>query len=142
MTLDGVEWRFHVRERDNRIAILISQPGWAAASCRDYYYVSIEDLGSNGWKHREGSTEQRGGMSWGKAIQLAREWYVREAHAGRARPIATALECEVRELPLLRDLRDLVKAKLDSGEIACGGKVEDAIRALERLVPGSVTVIE
>ena len=88
MTLDGVEQRFHVRERDNRIAIVITQPGWAAHTNYDYWYVSIEDLRSTGivdegqdvkrWKHRTGSTYP-GGVSKSKAMTVAKEWYMREA---------------------------------------------------------------
>lgn len=90
MTLDGREERFHVRERDNRVAIVLSQPGWAAASGNDYWYVSVEDLQPTGevsegqevkrWRHREGSTHQ-GGVSWGEAMTIARKWYEREALA-------------------------------------------------------------
>lgn len=87
MTLDGVEHRFHVREADNRVAIVLSQPGWAAASKHDYWYLSIEDLKSTGtmsegqdvkrWVHREGSTYP-GGLDYAKAKEFAQAWYERE----------------------------------------------------------------
>lgn len=87
MTLDGVEHRFHVREADNRIAIVLSQPGWAAASGNDYWYLSIEDLVPTGrmsegqsvrtWVHREGSTYP-GGLTYAKAKEFAAAWYERE----------------------------------------------------------------
>lgn len=87
MTLDGVEHRFHVRERDNRVAIVMSQPGWAAHTAYDFWYVSIEDLISTGivdegqevrrWAHRDGSSLR--GLAYHKALELAKKLYVREA---------------------------------------------------------------
>ena len=90
MTLDGVEHRFHVRERDNRIAIVISQPGWASHTHYDYWNVSIEVLRSTGivdegqdvkrWRHRNGSTHPAG-VTKAEALEIAKKWYVREAVA-------------------------------------------------------------
>ncbi len=89
MTLDGVEHRFHVRERDNCVAIVMSQPGWAAHTAYDFWYVSIEDLVSTGivdegqevrqWAHRSGSSLPHGGLTYHKALELAKKLYVREA---------------------------------------------------------------
>lgn len=88
MTLDGVELRFHVRERDNRVAVVVSQPGWAAKTGNDYWYVSVEDLRDTGktsegqrvsaWQHREGSTHP-GGVTYAEAVTVARRLYEREA---------------------------------------------------------------
>jgi hypothetical protein len=89
MTLDGVEHRFHVRERDNRVAIVISQPGWAAAQDHDYWYVHVEDLKSTGeisegqevkrWRYR--CLAVHGGVSKVRALLVAQERYVVEATA-------------------------------------------------------------
>lgn len=93
MTLDGVEHRFHVRERDNRVAIVLEQPGWAAAIDHDYWYVSIAELIDTGeisegqrvkrWRHRADSTH-RGAVSKAEAMRIAKEWYAREAKAAGA----------------------------------------------------------
>lgn len=90
MALDGVEHRFHVRERDNRVAIVLTQPGWAALGGNDYWYLSVEDLVDTGtvsegqkvkrWVHRENSTWIKG-MTRQEAMDLAGQWYVREATA-------------------------------------------------------------
>jgi len=72
----GVEEKYHVRERDNHVAIVLSQPGWAATLDTDYWYVSIQDLDSSNWRHRDGSTYQ-GGKTKAEALQVA----MREAAA-------------------------------------------------------------
>lgn len=81
MILDGIEHRFHVRERNNSVAIVISQPGWAVASKTDFWYLSVEDLTPDGWRHREGSTHF-GGMKYDEAKAKAVDWYAREAKKG------------------------------------------------------------
>lgn len=78
MTLDGVEERFHVRERDNRVAIVLTQPGWAAATNYSYWYVSIKDLvPGEGWRWR--TCYEGGGVNKAEAMRIAREYYAREA---------------------------------------------------------------
>lgn len=81
MQLDGIEERYHVREKDNKIAIIVSQPGWACRDKYDYWYVSIEILPdeTSVWKHRDGSTSSRGGMPKKVAMEVALEFYQREA---------------------------------------------------------------
>lgn len=84
MTLDGIELRYHVRGCDNRVAIVLSKPGWAATDGYDFWYVSIEDLPgeTNRWTHRPGSTQQ-GGMSFQMAMMRAQTLYAEEAAKGR-----------------------------------------------------------
>jgi hypothetical protein len=78
MVLDGVEERFHVRERDNRVAIVLSHAGWSAAIGGDYWYLSIEDLNTatKKWIFR---TVYPGGMTKTEALKWAKKAYISES---------------------------------------------------------------
>ena len=101
--LDGVQERYHVRKRDNRVAIVLNQPGWASDTASDYWYVSIEDLPkeTKRWQHRAGSTYP-GGMPKIQAYQVLREWYQRESTGetipNQAREISPSAESVIFDL--------------------------------------------
>lgn len=71
--------RYHVRERDNRVAIVVSQPGWAIKGKQDYWYVHIEDLTDGKWVYRQGSSDR--GYQRLDANKRVLELYAREAQA-------------------------------------------------------------
>lgn len=72
--LDGVEHRYHVRERDNRVAIVLTQ----RPELGDYWYVSVEDLKDSKWTFREGSCYP-GGVTHERALKIGQTYYDREA---------------------------------------------------------------
>lgn len=74
--LDGVEHRYHVRERDNCVAVVISQPGWAAHTGHDYWYVHTERLEGDRWRHE---WTHPGGVPRHVAVRLAAARYDLEA---------------------------------------------------------------
>ncbi len=75
---DGIERRWHVRERDNRAAVVLSKPGWAITSGQEYWYLHIEDLPHGGmWEYRSGSVV--GGLNLREANALTEKTYRREA---------------------------------------------------------------
>lgn len=74
--LDGVEYRFHVRERDNQVAVVMSQPGWASLTGHDYWYISVEHLVRNVWRH---AWTHPAGVQHHVASRLAAERYDLEA---------------------------------------------------------------
>jgi len=76
MRLDGVEHRHHVRERGNLVAVVLTQPGWAAHTGHDYWYLSVEDKVDGLWRHRRSADR---GMRHGEALSLALRWYDEEA---------------------------------------------------------------
>ena len=77
MILDGIEQRYHVRERDNRVAVILYKPGWACVDGADFWYLGIEDLKNSEWKHRRGSSV--GGLRIREALDLAESTYDRLA---------------------------------------------------------------
>lgn len=75
--VDRLDMRFHVREKDNRVAIVLSCPGWAVQEpVHDYWYVSVEHLTNSGWEHQKGSTSE--GRSFREAMEVVKDKYDEE----------------------------------------------------------------